>query len=360
MSEMLIPAAAAAVYILAMLLCIPEHTRRKSRSNGIYLPGFFYWVGAVCGGVFAVLGFCGSGSGTFTVMVFGALAVLCSLLMLGWRNCFIVYDDEGFTQQNLICMRRRFRYEDVTGWYLHPGNPAEATVCALGKKVTFYFLSPNSAGFLTALKKGYRKAHGGKSLPGRPNSKHTSGFRAHVRNPGEFLFIFVLLVVFLVGMGGWCAWMIWEPLDGSDCETLTVTFRSWSLNNNDELHLTAEGYEEAFEIRGYPQFVSRPEALVEHCNDETVFTVQARFVDPDDGPDYYWIQSIRAGGIDYLTLDDATAYNRTNLSVLFWSFGGFLIIWFMMGALMYMVGSNPAKFPKWLVKGLFKEGYIEY
>ena len=352
-------AAAAAVYILALLYCVPELSRRKHRKNGVYLPGAYFWVGAVCGGVFLMLCFLGAGSDAFTVTVFALFVLLGGLLLLGWRNCYILYDQEGFTQRNLIGMWRRFRYDQVTGWSPHPGNPTESTVYAMGRKITFNTLCPNSADFLTTLKKGYRRTHGGKSLPGGRKSKHTTGFRAHVRNPGEFLFIFILLIVFLVGMGGWCAWMIWQPLDGSDCMAMTVTFQSWSLDE-DELHLTGEGYAEVFEIRGYPEFVSRPEELAECCDGETEFTALARLVNPDDGPDYYWIQSLSAGGVDYLTLDDCTAYNRTNLSVLLWFFVGFLLIWLGMGALTYMVGSNPAKFPKWLVKGLFKDGYIEY
>lgn len=359
MDERMIALASTAVYILTLAVCVPEHLRRKTRENGVYLPGSFFWTGAAGGGVFSVFGWLGADADAFTATVFAAFVVLASVMMLGWRNCCIVYDREGFTQKNLIGMWRRFRYDQVTGWSPHPGNPMESTVYVLGKTVSFNMLSANSAGFLIALKDGYRRTHGGKKLPGHRQTKYKTGFRAHVRNPGEFLFIFLLLVVFVVGMGGWCAWMIWTPLDGSDCETLNVTFTAWSVED-EELKLTAEEYEEVFEIRGYPEFVPMPDALVGRCDGKTVFEAQARRVNPDDGPDYYWIQALRADGVDYLTLADTTEYNRTNLSVLLWFFGGFLLLWFALAGLMYLVGSNPAKYPKWLVKGLFKEGYIEY
>ena len=354
-----IPVAAAVVYILVLLYCVPEFLRRKTRENGVYLPGAFFWVGAVCGAFFAVLDVLGRDTDGFTVAIFTAFVVLSVLILLGWRNCYILYDREGFSQRNLIGMWRRFRYDQVTGWDPHPGNPTESTVYALGKKITFNMLSPNSVGFLIALKKGYRSTHGGKPLPANRQTKHKTGFRAHVRNSGEFLFIFVLLIVFIVGMGGWCAWMICQPLDGADCETLSVTFQSCWVEDG-ELMLTAEGYEEVFEIRGFPEFVPMAEELPERCDGQTVFEAQARKVTPDDGPDYYWIQALRADGQDYLTLEDTTAYNRTNLSVLLWFFVGFLVIWLALSGLVYLVGCNPAKYPKWLVNGLFKKGYIEY
>ena len=162
----LMVAAAAAVYILALLHCMPELSGRKHRKNGVYLPGAYFWVGAVCGGIFLLLCFLGSGSDAFTVTVFALFVLLGVLILLGWRNCYILYDQEGFTQRNLLGMWRRFRYDQVTGWSPHLGNPTESTVYALGKKISFSMLSPNSADFLIALKKGYRRTHGGKACPG--------------------------------------------------------------------------------------------------------------------------------------------------------------------------------------------------
>lgn len=359
MSDYWIPAVATAVYLLALALCLPEHLRRKTRENGVYLPGFFYWVGAICGALFVVFGWLGSDADLFTASIFACFVVLCSLLMLGWRNCYIVYDREGFTQRNLIGMYRRFGYEDVSGWYPHPGNPTESTICALGKKVSFNLLSPNSAGFLMALEAGYRRTHGGENMPGQWQPEGSSGFRAHVRNPGEFLFVLIMLVVFILVMGGLCAWMSWTPLDGSDCEQLSLTFTDWTVED-EYLILKAKGYTEEFEIRGFPEFASRPEALQARCDGETVFHVLARRIDGDNDPDYYWLQSIEADGIEYLTLEDATAQRRSELPMLMMFFGGFLVLWLAFAGLMYLVGCNPAKYPKWLVNGLFKEGYIDY
>lgn len=358
METYLIPAVSA-VYVLVLALCVPEYMHRKTRKNGVYLPGSLFWVGAVCGGVFSAFCWLGADAGVFTVAIFAALTVLSSVLMLGWRNCWIVYDREGFTQKNLIGMYRRFRYEDVTGWASHPTNPVESTVYALGKKVSFNLLSEESGGFLTALSEGYRRTHGGQTLPGHWRPERSSGFRAHVRNPGEFLFVFILMVVFLVVMCGYCAWGIWRPLDGSDCEILRLTFMGWT-EEDQYLILTAEGYDEVFEIRGFPEYVSRPEALLERCDGETVFAAHARRIDGDGDPDYYWLQSLEAEGIDYLTLEDATAQRRSELPMLIRLFGGFFGVVLIFAGLMYMVGRDPEKFPKWLVKGLFKEGYIEY
>lgn len=359
METYLIAAAVSTVYVLVLVLCVPEHMQRKTRKNGVYLPGFFFWVGVVGGGVFTVLGWFGADADIFTATVFAAFVALSPLLMLGWRNCYLVYDEEGFTQKNLIGMYRRFRYEDVTGWCSNSTNPVESTVYALGKKVSFNLLCANSAGFLVALKDGYRRTHGGKMLPGHRQTEYKTGFRAHVRNPGEFLFVFILLIVFVVGMGGWCAWMIWTPLDGSDCETLSLIFTDWTVEDH-YLILTAEGYDEVFEIRGFPEYASCPEALLEQCDGETVFTAYARRIDGDGDPDYYWLQSLEDEGIAYLTLEDATAQRRSELPMLMMFFGGFLSLVLILAGLMYLVGCNPERFPKWLVKGLFKEGYIDY
>lgn len=348
-----------AVYVLTLVMCVQEQLRRKSRENGVYLPGIYFWIGAVCGAVFVAFGWLGAEEGMFPAVVFGSGSVLGSVLMLGWRNCYIVYDREGFTQKNLIGMYRRFGYADVTRWYSHPRYPTESTICALGKKISFNLLSPNSAGFLTALGAGYRRTHGGENMPTDWRPEGRGGFRTHVRNAEEFLAVFILLVVFIAGMGGWCVWMSWTPLDGSDCEQLSVTFTDQTVED-EYLILKAKGYTEEFEIRGFPEYVSRPEALQARCDGKTVFTVLARRINGDNDPDYYWLQSIEADGIEYLTLEDATAQRRSELPMLMMFFGGFLVLWLAFAGLMFLVGSDPEKYPKWLVKGLFKEGYIDY
>ena len=351
-----------ALYAVLCLFCFMElHRRALGKGKAVYLPDYMFWVGIVCGGLSLVIAWLAAGDdGEIGLTIgFGLFVLLGMFLMLGWKNCYIQYHKTGFTQKNLLGMHRSFTYDQVTAWSLNSRNPMESTVYADGKKISFNLLSANGADFLVSLKNGYRKTHGNKTLPALPElKKELGGFRAHVYNPGEYLIIFIMLFVFIAGSGVYVLIDGLQPVDANDGEQYTVAFSSWEIQD-DALVLTAVQMQEPFVISGYPDYLSNFKQLIKNCDGREVFSVCARRFDPDDADPYFRVYALSSAEAVYRTFEDSTAYKKAELPFSLGIFGIFLAIFLAFSAFIYAVGSNPQKFPRWIVHCCFKEGAIE-
>lgn len=344
------------------ICCMAEAKRRAERKEkAVYLPKYMLWIGGVCSAVF--LGFSWIGAveeeSLGLTICFGVFALLGVFLILGWKNCYITYDKEGFTQKNLIGMQRSFTYDQVEAWRFNKRNPAESTIYALGKQVSFNLMSENGADFLMTVSAGYRKTHGNRNMPEMPAlQKDNGGFRAHVYNPGEYLFIFILLTVFIVGMGVWLVIHDLIPVKEKDAEHYSLTFSSWEMDE-DKLLLYSDQMQGAFQIGGYEDYVSEKGRLIEKCDGSTEFSVWAKQFTPKDDDPYFRVYALSSGNEVYRTFEDSSAYKRQQIPMTIAIFGAFLAIWLLFSGFLYMVGSNPQRFPKWIVYACFKKDAID-
>lgn len=348
------------LYAVSVIYCaIP---RRSSDRKLVCLPKALFWIGAVAGGVFLAIAWIAAdqdGSVGLTVC-FGLFVLLGILLMLGWRNCFVAYDKNGFTQHNLIGMQRSFTYDQVTGWRMEKHNPMESTLYAAGKKISFNMMSENGADFLAVFSAGYRRTHGNRKIPEVSGlRKDKGGFRAHVHNPGEYLFVFIMVMVLMGGMAGWLVLDTWLPVNEKDGEQFTLTFLSWEIHE-EELVMTTPRHPEQFHISGYQDYLSGFDRLTEKCDGTTPFEVWAEHVTPDDSDHFYRVLAISSEGEVYRSFEDSTAYNREFMPYALGFFGICIAVLLVPFVLIYIVGSHPERFPKWVVYACFKKDAIDF
>lgn len=352
-----------AMFFLLCAACFAEHRRRTaSKEKVVCLPLPMLWIGVMGGCIFLIIGWIASvqdGSIGLTI-VFGSFVLLGMLLMLGWRNCCICYDNSGFTRKNLLGIRRRFSYDQVTGWCCNKRNPMESALFAAGKKISFNLISPNGADFLATFSAGYRKTHGNHKIPEVPALlKEGGGFRAHVYNPGEYLVIFIMLVAFIIGGGVWGVLIDWIPVDADSGDYQNVTFSHWEIDE-DTLVLASPQTDEPFLIGGYETYLHGRERLLAQCDGNTVFSVCARRYNPDDAPPFLRVYALSSGNEVFRSFEDSTKYNRQEIPVIAAFFGGILVFVLAFSWLIYAVGSNPRRFPRWLVNACFKKDAISY
>ncbi len=351
-----------AVYIALCIFCFAEyHRRAESKTKSVYLPKFLFWIGVVTGGVFLIIAWLAAdqdGSIGLT-LCFGFFALLSMSLMLGWKNCFITYDKVGFTRKSIIGMQRSFTYDQVTAWCDNKRNPMESSFYANRKKISFNLMSDNGPDFLVTVSAGYRKTHGNKNIPELPRlMKERGGFRAHVHNPGEYLAIFIMLLVFIVGLGTWIVIDGWMPINENDCEKYNVTFSAWEIKE-ENIVLSSPNVQESFIINGYEDYLSKIEQLTEKCDSETTFAVWAERFVPDDAAPYFRVHALSSGEEVYRTFEDSTAHKREGILFTIGIFSVFLIVLLAFSAFIYIVGSNPKRFPKWVVYCCFKKDAID-
>ncbi|MBE5887751.1 MAG: hypothetical protein E7283_02830 [Lachnospiraceae bacterium] len=280
--------------------------------------------------------------------------------MLGWKNCFIMYDNVGFTQKTLWGKERYFTYDQVTALQKERRNPIDDVILFVNeKKVTFSSRTENADYFMMILQSRYRQIHGKKTIPEFPKHiQERGGFRAHVYNPGQYLVILIVFIVMIVGVGAWIVVDNLQPVSENDCEMYTVSFSAWEIDDA-ELILTTPQMKEKFEIRGYREYLSGYNQLTAKCDGQVYFTVWAKRIKPRSGPAYFRVDAISSGEEVYRTFEDSTAYNISNIPFYIGVFGVFLIIVLVMAILTYFVGSNPQKFPRWVVHVFFREGAID-
>lgn len=349
------------VYFLLLACCTTEYGRRAKReTKSVSMPTYMLWIGAVAGGAFLIIAWIAAaqdGSTGLTVC-FAFFSLLGMSLMLGWKNCFICYDQTGFTQKNWIAMTRSFTYAQVTAWCPNTRNPMESSLFALGKKISFNLASKNGSDFLIAVNSGYRKAHG-KPLPKQPElKKEQGGFRAHVYNPGEYLVIFIMILVFILGGGAWVIFDGLQPIDENDGERYDLTFSSWETDE-DILILSSSQRQEPFTIRGYTDHLTGFDRLIQKCDGSTLFSVCADRIDPEDSEPYFRVYALSSGQDVYRTFEDSTAHKREDLRFFIVLFGILLAVFLAFSAFIYIVGSNPQRFPKWVVYCCFQKNAID-
>lgn len=349
-------------FVVLSIACIAEALKRsKTHKKAVYLPTPMVWIGGVCNITFLSIGWaatCSEGVLGLTIL-FGMFVLLGMSLMLAWKNCYVSYDKKGFTHKNFLGRCRSFSYEEVTAWEMGRGNSMEAHLYVGKKKIPFSMLDKSASGFLIKVFDAYRKSHKGTHIPNRHDfQKNKIGFRAHVHNPGEFLAIFIMVIAFIVGVMIWIAVDGLQPIDENDGQKHVLTFDAWSItDDNFLLHTTQETA--PFEISSYQEYLSNVEGLKGNCDSNTVFTLWATYREPDDREPYYDVLSIFSEEEVYLTFEDSTDQARKGAYMVLMLMGGILLLELLTALVIYLVGRNPKKYPKWLVYACFKKSAID-
>lgn len=357
------------VFVLFGLGCLAESNRRRSEKNvkATYLPRFMFWLGIVCGGFFlAIAWICALTDGSLWLLGFDLFALLGMSLMLGWKNCYIIYDKKGFTQYNILGMQRSFTYDQLTGYRLADGAGTDIKLYACGKTITVDMMAKNGFEFLVEARKGYARCNNGTVLPNTWESKRMAqkqtgkgSFSAHVHNPGEYLTVFIMLMVFVLGVSIFCFVSMWKPVDVDDCRQMRMAFSSWKVEE-DTLLLYANGYDEPFKISGYEKYMSGFAQLTQKCDGKTQFTAWTEYYEPDDADPYYVIQDLSADGVTYRTFADSTNAKRTGFWPVLCILAGIDAVLLLLSWLTYRIGCNPRKYPKWLVYAFFQKNAISF
>lgn len=349
-------------HILLSANCFTVLKRRTSSTEkSVYLSNQLLWIGFLAGLFFLVITWFGiiDDASIGSTIGFGAFVLLSMLLMLGWRNCYITYDDDGITQFNLIGMRRHFTFDQITGWYRNIRNPMESALFAHDKKITFNLMSKDGAAFIIAVSTQYRKLHNNNNIPEQTCLQtERGGFCAHVYNPGEYLAIFIMILVFILGSAIVVEFVSFGPINETNCDHYLVTFTSWELNEN-SITLTSPQHEDSFHIYGYKEYLSEADQFFADCNGNTTFSVWTRHYTPKKADPYYIIYNLSSENATHLTFADSIAHKREGFSFFLHLYGVILLIFFAFSYFIYIVGSYPEKFPKWVVYSCFQKNAID-
>lgn len=324
---------------------------RKATAGMVYLSPFLLWVGIICGGIFLIPGLLvpfhtGDWTGGIFFLCFSALGFS---LVVGYINCRIWYTDTEFTVKYFLGYRRTFTYDQIESIR---GNTRDVKLMVNGCAVRIDELSVGKYEFLDLARKQYRITHGGKAIPKITKDKWDL-FNGHVDNPGEFLFGYLLVALFMPAGLLICFFTV-KPTPVEELTMVTGTVMPVTVDGRD-LVIRVDGVE--MEIWGHKRTLTDAEEFLLRCNQGEVFTLGFRTVTNDDDEFIgYCVEYILdAQGNTWITPRDARNDRFFTAGI---AFGIVELIWLAFCGTSIYVGRNPHKFSKRVVRWFFKEGYV--
>ncbi|MBQ8496191.1 MAG: hypothetical protein IJ489_01900 [Clostridia bacterium] len=339
-----------AICILAVPLSARIKKSEEEQKNTVRLMRLPIFIGVGTGIFMAVvlmlIAFFDVGAGVY--IAFAVFSLLPLFLISSFFTFHIEYDKDGFTHRNALGIKRRYRYTDVTGI---SGGHGDITIYANGHHIRIDALADRH-NFIAFVKKQYRKNNQGNALPKK--KPKTDIFNGNVHNPGEFIFVYALMYVFLIGMFIF-VFVVSQPTKVEDLTYQTVSFDRYVIEkdeHSDDLCLYAGDIE--YRMNSYENYLKNANHLLSLCNGKTVFEVGVT----GDKTCYHIEMLATKDGVPYLTLEETNRIEKESMLGIILIFGVIFVIWTAVVVLSVIIGRNPRKYPKWLVHAFFKPSYI--
>jgi len=335
-----------------------EKVRRKNgNANIVSAPNAGFWPDVLIGGVFLL--FAWNTQSSAGVICFCAASLMGSFLLLNWSNNTFTFDEAGFTERNFIGKKKKYGYDQISGTRTDERMPGLVFLYVAERKIGLNLMWENAEAFYDAITAGYEKKHDEQRIPEKSELQEAEkGFRAHVYRADEYRTYFIVIVAVVVCVGMMFILGASRPINTENADQFTLALYSWETQG-DQLILHDWQIEHDFIIRGYSECVDELDAMTESLDAQDPLFVLTEFREPAGEEGFYRIYELSTEHETYLTAKDANRYDQKYLPLII---GGFALVLAAVSGvfgLIYAVGSNPEKYPKWLVYRLFKKDRIK-
>ena len=329
---------------------------KKSEKGKVYLPKFFVILGLITSTIFfiptIITAF--SDEPIWVPILFCAFSLLGASLIIAFVNCRVTYDEDGFVAKNFFGVKRKFTYDQVTAI---KENMHEDYICIGKRKVMIDEVSVGGIEFIAYLRKRYRTLHKGQALPIIRKNKHDI-FNGNVDDVFGFMFAYIMIGVVIVAFAIFLVWYIYfTPNTVANTVEQQVTFTS-CITKGDEIVLTSSDnklYKIRFMDDGFDS--TKIKAI---SDGKTVVKTYSKEVTPEDEENYYSIKAILLDDTYLLSFDETNRWHQEEYWPLIFFPVIFAIVWGAYVAGSIIVGRNPKKFSKKVIKLFFKDGYVKY
>lgn len=331
-----------------------RHPKNVEEGN-VCLPRSFAVLGAVASAVFLIPAFITAFSDQADLWVpilFLLLASLGAVAVIAFVNCRISYDEDGFVSRNFFGIKRTVTYEQVTAIRENKNE----TFLYIGKRrILVDRIAVGGYEFIKLVKKKYRTLHGGQYLP-RVTKVKGDIFKGNIHDPGSFLFVYILVAVVMIGVLIFTVCHTYfSPSTANNTEEHGVSFVSCESGDGELILTPAKG--RLYKIR----FIEEPfdaEKIRALCDGEQTVTVYCEEITPDDEEAYYSVKAILQDGVYLLTFEQTNQWHRDEYGLLVVFAAGLCLLWGLFVAASIVVGRNPKKFSKRVIRAFFKNEYV--
>lgn len=344
------------IFLATFLLIRMKTSKRKSNKENetiISLSKILLYVGAIGFGLFIIASIVlFLTNSTILSFVFLLFSIMGYSLLLAYFNCTITYNETEFTHRNFWGISKTFSYNDITGIY----SKKKDVKIFIGKKcIRVDETAVNKDIFIGFVRKQYRKSNNGNAIP--IVSPKSDIFKGNIANPGEFIFVYSSIIVFIVV----CLVIVTvaETSNSSkEIQSSTVSFAKCN-EYKDVLYLYTSDNKE-YRIAHYKKVVSDLDGVYELCNGREALDVTYTFHDDEVRP-FHWLESITAkDGTIWLSAEVVEEVGNANarLGIILISSIVALMLIFIVASI--YIGRNVEKFKPWIVKLFFKSNYVNW
>ena len=324
--------------IFLILRCAAVLSARKKPDwrSAVYLPNALFWFGLL-GNIFVIPSAVLLWQEDTAHIWFTALCLLGWSLELAYVNCWVRFDEQGFTHHSFFGKTCTFSYMDVTG--IRRGDEGDIRLYCEKRMIFLDNMSVNLDQFMHRVD---RKSKRLRDLSG-------TGWNPYRHKVPGGMSIFIALMAFLLLITVYLVIIVYGCLEPPESEASTtreeLVFVSGELLDGDVVRLTSEQGDN-YQIGGYFELPVAPESL---WDGKTVYTVWSAGKNPT------WIYQLRAGNQMVMSFQDQNEAERANARE---SLPLMLILWiagllFVLSS--FLVGRHPEHFSPRVRKWFFRD-----
>lgn len=350
MSYLLYGLLLAAVPIIVNGILAFLHQPQRVEKGSVMLPKFIGILGLVSAVFFSVLTVVSLifKDSIFASVVFAFFVFLGSSLILAFLNCKISYDEKGFVARNLFGIKREFTYEQITD--IHE-DMFENHIILGKRKVKVYAFAIGGMSFTKYAKKRYCALHNGK----HPPEIRRDIFNGNVRDATGFVVVGLAVWISMIAV---ILLLICTSQDGvltaDNTAEQQIVFISFAAEHGEITLTSSEGF--PYKIDTGKNFDG--EKLRSICDGNTPVTVYSKKITPTDAEPYYFVGAIFCKDRVLWSFAEINRRHAENMRLALLLIGFLTVLWTVIMIMTVIVGRNPKKFGKKIVRLFFKDGYI--
>lgn len=328
---------------------------KKAEEGKVRHPLFIGILGLVCATLFLIptLITAFSDESIWIPLIFFAFSSLGLFLFFIYLNCRITYDENGFAVKNLFGVKKSYTYDEITSLR---EDMSEDVLFVDKRKISVERITVGGFEFIAFAKKKYKQLHSGQGIPKAKRSK-LDLFNGNIYD-AEFLFVgYVIIAIVGIAFLIFSVCVYCNTYSPKNTVKQEVLFSSFA-DEGDEIILTSKDGE-IYKIRFFDETFDAS-AIEKICNGKTTMTVYVEEISPDDEEPYFFVYAIEHHSNYLLSFDQTNAWNRKEYAPLIPITVVLLLLFASAIVGSVIVGRNPKKYKKWVVRLFFKDSHVKW
>lgn len=269
---------------------------------------------------------------------FSLFALLPLSMVIGYFNCRIYYNEDGFVYKNFIGIKKEYAYTDITAIR----TERHGKIIYIGEKhISIDEFAVGCTDFIKFANKKYNQLCGENIQ--RLSAPPKDIFNGNLKNPGDFKALFIILYSIVAIFAVFMSVILFVVDDEPRKMYYDILLSCDYVDENLEMQSVSG---ERYVIRNVPQSYDTGK-IRNICDGKTQVKIGAYLQTPEDGAPFYTVRYIQINDKTVLSMDETDEFEKIpKLCFFALIVGGYLgLITFLMVFLIF-AGRNAKKYPK--------------